>query len=124
MFNKNAVETGGYYDRLDGKRVAAYNMSSSDFIPVEPNVEYTHNAPTTRNTHLTYWDENFNFLGGLLLQASATVFKIDNPNIKFIKVGLLNVELHGYMLAKKYQFPDSYVPYNLTSALFNNKNGM
>lgn len=107
LFNKKTVEQGGYYGRSDGVWVTSYQYVSSDFIPVEYLKQYSF---SNSHTHLTYWDENYNFVNGVL-RDSRPSYQIVNQDIKFLKIAILAENINIAMVSEADKLPTGYVPY-------------
>lgn len=89
QFNFNECEHEGFYRSSDGTFIKA--TSTNNYGSTKP-ISYTPNTPITCwhiGGHLTFWDENLNFIEGQITNDISYTIK-DNPRIKYFRLTIDN----------------------------------
>ena len=81
LFDISKAEFGYYYN-YKGIKKEENKTGTSDFIEVKCGSTYT----TSENCNVTYWDENKNFISGLIAYKKFIV--PNNPKIKYIRMSI------------------------------------
>ena len=81
LFDISKAEFGYYYN-YKGVKKEENKTGTSDFIKVKCGSTYT----TSENCNITYWDENKNFISGLIAYKKFIV--PNNPKIRYIRMSI------------------------------------
>lgn len=109
LFNISKAEFGYYYN-YKGTVVEDKITGTSDFIEVKQNTTYA----TTNNCNVTYWDENKNFINGLIAYKKFIV--PNDERIKYIKMSIWwgsngATKENYWMLVEGDKVPSEFIPY-------------
>ena len=112
LFDISKAEFGYYYNP-SGKQTKGDKVGTSNFIKVKQGVTYA----TTADCNVTYWDENKNYISGIIAYKKFTVPV--NSKIEYIRMSVWwdsgNATKENYwMLVEGNAVPSSYVSYNET----------
>lgn len=110
LFNISTAEFGYYYNYKDGVKTVTSNTGTSDFIEIKQGSTYA----TSSDCNITYWDENKQFVNGIIAYKKFTV--PNNEKIKYIKMsiwwGSNGVTKENYwMLVEGDKVPSEFIPY-------------
>lgn len=82
LFDISKAEFGYYYNYKNGAKVIDSKTGTSNFIEVKQNVTYS----TSENCNITYWDENKNYISGLIAYRKFTV--PNDARIRYIRMSI------------------------------------
>ena len=113
LFDKNNVEIGCYY-KYDGKKITNDVYCASQLIPISEN-DLGSTFANTWSGHVTFWDENKQFVSGL---QPNFLFTIPNNNsIKYFRTMTKLANLDETMVSKRdtrFDMNSVYVPFKYT----------
>ena len=118
LFDKLAVEEGGYYNNLNEKVNNANNVET-DYIPILENqiLMLTKNCSGI-NTQITkFYDINKSFLNGQNTigdnQVAGQIDQSKHSNCAYVRISLSKASLDQYMITTGTIIPPSIIPYGL-----------
>lgn len=82
LFDISKAEFGYYYNYKDGAKIINSKTGTSNFIEVKQNVTYS----TSENCNITYWDENKNYISGLIAYRKFTI--PNDARIRYIRMSI------------------------------------
>ena len=103
------IQNGYYYSYASGIKIANSGYSALGLIEIEPNTEYQ--VPNTYTDQTAFFDENENYISGIA-QVNPTTQKFTTPsNAKYVGLSLKTENVSSFILAKSYEYPLHYIPY-------------
>lgn len=118
LFDKLAVEEGGYYNNLNEK-VNNANYVETDYIPVLKNqiLMLTKNCSGINTQIIKFYDINKSFLNGQNSigdnQVAGQIDQSKHTNCAYVRISLSKSSLEQYMITTGTTIPSSIIPYGI-----------